>query len=123
MCLLHGVLRQKDKFGGFGWAMKNYDFSATHFVVTMQHFRKVIANQREAQNIPIDLLHHLVVDMNYSSEVKNFYDSMNLYELASTFFKPAMFEYGPGGQAPADYDITGSACQSLMDERQLQRLS
>jgi hypothetical protein len=31
LCLLHGIIRQKNKYSGFGWANDKYDFSSNYF--------------------------------------------------------------------------------------------
>jgi hypothetical protein len=66
----------------------------------MLHCKKVLSSLKEAQSVPIELLHMLVVDMNYLSEVTNLNDSANVHEIASVLIKAPMFAYGPGGQDP-----------------------
>ena len=85
MCLLHAVINRKEQFGPFGWSKSGYEFSQNDFEISVSQIGEMIKDLRQDKRVPSNLIHHIVVYLNYGSVVTNEQDLKNLHQISKVF--------------------------------------
>jgi len=117
MTVMHAVITKKEQFGSFGWSRPGYEFSQNDFEISISQISEMIKNLNADQRIPCNLIHHIVVYVNYGSIVTNEQDLLNLNMLAKCFINNEMFACLPDAKEPSPYDLTGCSLEDFSDRR------